>query len=81
MVGMLAIMGRLTSHSPRRLDEEMHLTEVEVQIGVEVLAVAGVQIETAAVVDVGNLKGLTQGRDLAVSSATSTVVMEASESL
>ena len=81
MVGMLATMGRLTLHSPRHLYEEMHFTEVEVQIAVEVLAEAGVQIETAAVMDVGDLKGLTQGRGPAVSSATSTVAMEALESL
>ena len=80
-VGMSVTMGRLISRSLRHLDEGMHLVEVEVQIDVEVLAVAGVQIETAAVMDVGNPKGLTQGRDLAVSSVTSTVAMEALESL
>ena len=81
MVGMLVTMGRLTSHSPRHLDEGMHLVEVEVQIDAEVQAEEEVQIETAAVVDVENLKGLSQGRDLAVSSEMSTVLMGALESL
>ena len=80
MVGMLVTMGRLTSHSPRHLDEGMHLVGVEVQIDAEVLAEEEVQIETAAVVDVENLKGLSQERGHVVSSATGTVVLEALES-
>ena len=80
MVGMSVIMGRLILHSPRHLDEGMHLVEVEVQIEVEVQAEVEVQTGTIAVVAVQNLKGLSQERGHAVSSAIGTMVLEALES-